>query len=123
MRRPSSASKERMKRTIRTRFTAIWMVRRRGTAFDEDGAGESGRLAALKRSAIHWSMAQSSRRKKNPSNHEPMTRRGSTVAEKTLLLSKLIPGMRNEQSRASRIFLDGRRTEEMDSFGTEDIKK
>ena len=40
-----------------------------------------------------------------PVSQEPMIRRGSTVAEKTLVLRRLMPGMRKEQSRGRSIFL------------------
>jgi hypothetical protein len=62
-------------------------------------------LARVNRSAIHWSTAQRRRRKKKPVIQEPMMRRGSTVAEKTFVLRRLMPGMRKEQRRGRRIFL------------------
>src|SRR5580658_11380806 len=102
-----------MKAMIRMRLTRVWMVKRRaGRALAGPSwaggrlkrAAGAGRLVRLKRSAIHWSTAQRRRRKMKPMIQEPIMRRGSTLAVKTLLLSRLIPGMRKAQRRGRRIF-------------------
>src|SRR5580692_433284 len=80
---------------MRVRLMRVWMARRR----------MGGRRALENLSAIHWSTAQRRRRKMKPVIQEPMMRRGSTVAEKTLVFRRLMPGMRKEQRRGRRIFL------------------